>query len=288
VPSPDHDAAVEVRGLAKNFGKVQALAGVDLVVKRGCIYGILGPNGAGKSTLIKTLVGTLRADAGSVSVLAHAMPRAAKTVRRRIGYMPQVPALYGDLSVRANISFFGRAHRVEGFDARVEKVIDFVGLREKAARKVDSLSGGQKQRCSLACALVHKPELLILDEPTAGVDPVLKQGFWRHFHTLAREGTTILIATHLMDEPLLCDYIGILREGRLIVEDTPRNILARGQSTVTLTIGERVIEKRLAGDPRALPRLLASYGLQPEVAGISVRPPDLEAVLLQLLNKDGA
>lgn len=280
--------AVEIRGLTKRYGKVQALTGVDLVVKRGSIYGILGPNGAGKSTLIKTLVGTLKADAGEVVVLGHAMPHEAKAARRRIGYMPQIPALYGDLSVRANIVFFGRAHQIERLAEQVDRAIDFVGLREKELSKVDTLSGGQKQRCSLACALVHDPELLILDEPTAGVDPVLKQGFWRHFHALAQGGTTILIATHLMDEPLLCDHVGILREGRLIVEDTPRNILARGKSTVTLAIGETVIEKRIAGDPGALPGLLSLYGLKPEVTGISVRQADLEEVFLQLLEKSDA
>lgn len=279
--------AVEIQGLTKRYGTVQALRGVDLVVKRGSIYGILGPNGAGKSTLIKTLVGTLKADAGSVTVLGHAMPRAAKAARRRIGYMPQIPALYGDLSVRANIAFFGRAHYIEGLDKRVDEVIDFVGLHEKAQRKVDNLSGGQKQRCSLACALVHEPELLILDEPTAGVDPVLKQGFWRHFHDLARAGTTILIATHLMDEPLMCDTLGILRQGRLIAQGTPQDILARGESTVTLTIGENVIEKRIPGDPGALPGLLSSYGLRSEVTGITVRTADLEAVFLELLGEDG-
>ena len=277
--------AVEIRGLMKRYGKVQALKGVDLAVRRGSIYGILGPNGAGKSTLIKTMVGTLKADEGEVTVLGHAMPRSAKAARRRIGYMPQVPALYGDLSVRANITFFGRAHQIERLDERVNKVIDFVGLSEKAFRKVDTLSGGQKQRCSLACALVHEPEVLILDEPTAGVDPVLKRGFWKHFHDLARGGTTILIATHLMDEPLLCDYVGILREGHLIVEDTPQNILARGESTVTLKIGETLIEKRIGGEAGALPGFLSSYGLRPEVEGITVRLANLEEVFLRILSE---
>ncbi len=279
--------AVEVRGLAKRYGKVQALAGVDLVVRRGSIYALLGPNGAGKSTLIKTLVGTLKPDAGQATVLGHVMPRAARAARRRIGYMPQVPALYGDLSVRANIAFFARAHHIERLDERIDQTIAFVGLDDTALRKVDTLSGGERQRCSLACALVHDPELLILDEPTAGVDPVLKQGFWRHFHALAQGGTTILIATHLMDEPLMCDALGILRQGRLIVEDTPRNILARGQAAVTLEVGGHLIETRIGGDPGALPGLLSSYGLKPEVTGISVRTAGLEEVFLQLLGEGG-
>lgn len=279
--------AVEVRGLVKHYGKVEALKRVDLRVKRGCIYGVLGPNGAGKSTLIKALVGTVKANAGSVAVLGHSMPKGARAAREHIGYMPQAQALYGDLSVRANVTFFARAHKIERLDRRVDDTIDFVGLSGMAGRKVDTLSGGLKQRCSLACALVHTPELLILDEPTAGVDPILKQGFWRHFHDLAKRGTTIIISTHLMDEPLLCDYVGILRQGRLIIEDTPFNILAHGTSTLSLQIGETSIATQIESAPSALPEILRAYGLRPEVTGISVRPANLEDVFLNLLGDGG-
>lgn len=282
------DQAVAVKGLVKSYGTVAALRGVDLSVPRGSIYGLLGPNGAGKTTLIKALVGTLKANAGTVEVLGQAMPRGARAARARIGYMPQTPALYGDLSVRANVAFFAHAHHIDGLDKKIGDVLAFVGLGRMADRKVEALSGGLKQRCSLACALVHAPELLILDEPTAGVDPILKEEFWRHFRDLAGHETTILIASHLMDEPLLCDTVGILRAGKLILEDTPGNILARGRTTVTLQIGDALVEKETGSSPAALPGLLAAYGLRPEVRGIAIRQPSLEEVFLRLIgDRDG-
>ncbi len=168
---------ISISGLVKNYGKVKALQGLDLTIEPGQIYGLLGPNGAGKSTLIKTLVGAVKPTAGSVKVLGHAMPKEARFARAYLGYMPQVPALYADLSVRANVTFFARAHKLDQLHERVDQVLEFVGLADLVSRKVANLSGGLKQRCSLACALVHEPILLILDEPTAGVDPVLKESF---------------------------------------------------------------------------------------------------------------
>jgi len=176
--------AVSISGLSKNYGKTKALQDLDLTIEQGVIYGLLGPNGAGKSTLIKSMVGAVKATSGDVEVLGQKMPDKANRVRRRLGYMPQVPALYGDLSVKSNIKFFAGAHKLDNVKERVAHITDFVGLSHLANRKVSTLSGGLKQRCSLACAMVHDPELLILDEPTAGVDPVLKEGFWRYFRQL--------------------------------------------------------------------------------------------------------
>ncbi len=173
--------AIAISGLFKNYGRVKALQGLDLTIEAGQIYGLLGPNGSGKSTLIKTLVGAVKPTAGKVLVLGQAMPQKARSVRGRLGYMPQNPALYGDISVRANVKFFARAHKLDRLEERIDQVLAFVGLADLAGRKTETLSGGLKQRCSLACALVHEPELLLLDEPTAGVDPVLKEGFWKYF-----------------------------------------------------------------------------------------------------------
>jgi ABC-2 type transport system ATP-binding protein len=277
--------AIAVSGLIKNYGPVRALRGLDLTVEPGRIYGLLGPNGSGKSTLIKTLVGAVKPTAGQVFVLSRPMPGEASQARSRLGYMPQVPALYGDLSVRANVKFFVRAHRPDDLEKRIDRTLDFVGLADLAGRRVETLSGGLRQRCSLACALVHEPELLLLDEPTAGVDPVLKEGFWKHFRHLKDRGTTIIISTHLMDEPLACDRLGILREGRLIIEDTPERILARGKTKVTLEMDGQSITEALENYSYELPELLRPYGLEPRIKGLTIRQESLEEVFLRLLKE---
>ncbi len=261
------------------------MQGLDLTIESGQIYGLLGPNGAGKSTLIKTLVGAIKPTAGSVTVLGYAMPQEARSARAHLGYMPQIPALYGDLTVRANVKFFARAHKLDQLDERIDHVLEFVGLADLAGRKVATLSGGLKQRCSLACATVHEPVLLLLDEPTAGVDPVLKESFWRHFRSLVDQGITIIITTHLMDEPLACDRVGILRHGRLIIEDTPARILATGQTRVTLEKDGKTITKKVRDYPRELPGLLRRYGLEPGISSISIQHESLEDIFLKLVEE---
>jgi ABC-2 type transport system ATP-binding protein len=277
--------AIAISNLIKNYGRVKALQGLDLTIEAGQIYGLLGPNGSGKSTLIKTLVGAVKPTGGKVSVLGQAIPQKARSVRSRLGYMPQNPSLYGDISVRANVKFFARAHKLDHLEEQIDRVLAFVGLADLSGRKTETLSGGLKQRCSLACALVHEPELLLLDEPTAGVDPVLKEGFWKYFHELKDQGKTIIITTHLMDEPLACDRLGILREGRLIINDTPGSILARGKTRVTLEIGGKPTTKELSDYPRELPGLLSRYGLNPDISNISIQQESLEDVFLKLLKE---
>lgn len=280
--------AVSITGLVKQYGPVKALRGLDLSIAQGQIYGLLGPNGSGKTTLIKTMVGAVKPTAGTVMVLGQSMPHQARSARKQLGYMPQVPALYSDLSVRANIRFFARAHKPDPLEKGIDQTLEFVGLRDLAERKVATLSGGLKQRCSLACALVHQPALLLLDEPTAGVDPVLKESFWRHFRSLANQGVTIIIATHLMDEPLTCDRVGILREGSLLIEDTPENILARGKTRVTLTRNGRSITTEVTDYTRELPALLTAYGLQPDLSDIAIRQEGLEDIFLKLIQEEQA
>jgi ABC-2 type transport system ATP-binding protein len=277
--------AIAISGLVKNYGRVKALRGLDLTIEAGQIYGLLGPNGSGKSTLIKTLVGAVRPTSGKVLVLGKALPRESRSVRSRLGYMPQNPALYGDISVRANVKFFAQAHKLDRLEDRIDQVLAFVGLTDQAGRKTEILSGGLKQRCSLACALVHEPELLLLDEPTAGVDPVLKEGFWKYFQELKNQGKTIIITTHLMDEPLLCDRLGILREGRLIIDSTPGNILSRGKAQVTLKIGDNLITKAVSDYTRELPGLLHRYGLRPDITNIFIQQENLENIILKLLEE---
>ena len=219
---PALDQAVEVEGVVKSFGKVHALEGVTLQVRKGEVYGLLGPNGSGKTTLIRTLVGLVRPDAGQVRVLGRRMPDLG--VLGRVGYMTQAAALYPDLSVRENVEFFAA---VNGASRNVEKALEVVQLADRAGSVVSTLSGGMRQRASLACALVHEPELLLLDEPTVGIDPQLRVEFWAHFRRLTATGTTIIVSSHVMDEAERADRLGLIRAGRLLAEGSVADLKAR-------------------------------------------------------------
>jgi len=224
------DTVVETRALHKHFGPIRAVDGLELAVQTGEIYGLLGPNGSGKTTLIRLLTGLLKPTAGSVTVLGRAMP--CKATLARVGYMTQASALYEDLTLRENIVFFaemcGGASR-----ARVDEVIELVDLRDRAGSLVRTLSGGMKQRTSLACALVHRPRLLLLDEPTVGVDPQLRAAFWAHFRRLAGSGVTLIISSHVMDEAERCDRLGFIRQGKLLAQGSAAEIRAQA-GTATL------------------------------------------------------
>jgi len=220
-----NDYAVEVRDLHKHFGHVHALRGLSLQVERGITYGLLGPNGAGKTTLIRSIVGLLRPETGTVRVLGRTMPD--KSVMARIGYMTQNIALYEDLTVRQNVAFFAAMAGVTRAPRRIDEALALVELADRANSRVRELSGGLQRRCSLACALVHRPELVVLDEPTVGVDPQLRVQFWDHFHRLNAQGVTLIVSSHVMDEAARCDRLGFIRDGRLLAEGTERELLAR-------------------------------------------------------------
>ena len=222
--------AIILDGVSKSFGRVQAVRGLSLRVPAGQTYGLLGPNGAGKTTLIRLIAGLLRAEGGTVRVLGTAMPD--KAILAQVGYMTQTHALYGDLTVRENVAFFG-AMAGGVSRARVEEVIALVDLAERAESLVSTLSGGMQQRVSLACALVHRPRLLLLDEPTVGVDPQLRVQFWGYFRQLNAEGVTIVVSSHVMDEAERCDRLGFLRAGRLLAEGSAGE-LRRRAATHTL------------------------------------------------------
>lgn len=219
---------VEFRGVAKRFGDVTALDGLDLAVRRGEVFGLLGPNGAGKTTAIRILCGLERASAGEARAFGLALPNDA--TRSWIGYMPQETALYHDLTVRENLDFFGRLHGLDRGprQARIAELLGFVGLERRADSPVHTLSGGMRHRASLACAMLHDPDLLVLDEPTVGVDPELRASFWEHFRALAREGATLLMTTHYMDEARNCDRVALLAGGRLLAQGTPAEVARRG------------------------------------------------------------
>jgi ABC-2 type transport system ATP-binding protein len=224
---------VEVVGVEFSYGDIRALDGLSLSVPRGVSFGLLGPNGAGKTTLIRLLVGLLRPRRGTVRVLGEApSPR----VSGRIGYMPQLPALYGDLSVAQNVDFFARMYGLkDGRQERMEEVLRLVELWERRRSSVLHLSGGMRQRLSLACALVHHPPLLILDEPTVGLDPELRATFWEHFRELTTKGTTIIISSHTMDDAAHCGELAFLRAGRVIAHGGPAQLRqATGREEATL------------------------------------------------------
>ena len=276
--------AIEVRGLTKRYGAVEALRGVDLCVPEGTLFGLLGPNGAGKWTLIKALVGALRPSGGAARVLGLDPLADRAALRRQIGYMPQSPALYEDLSARDNVAFFGSAHEVPDLPGRIAETLAFTDLAARAGDSVHQFSGGMKRRVSLACALVHQPHILFLDEPTAAVDPTLRARFWQTFRTLAAAGATLFISTHLMDEALLCDEVAILRRGRVIACDTPRRLLERGTTRLTVRRDGGSEERVIGGHPEDLAAALHPYGLAPDIRALTVDADSLETVVLRLVD----
>ena len=223
--SPRAALAVTAHDVRKRFGTIEALAGLDLEIRSGEIYGLLGPNGSGKTTFIRCVAGLVRPDAGAITVLGRTARDAVGA--GRVGYMTQAAALYGDLSVRENLAFFARLEGVDDADARIEDVLRTVDLADRSRSIVSTLSGGMRSRVSLASALLHRPDLLLLDEPTVGVDPVLRHEFWTHFRALASTGVTILVSSHVMDEASRCDRLGLIRAGRLLAEGTAADLVRR-------------------------------------------------------------
>jgi ABC-2 type transport system ATP-binding protein len=219
--------SVVVRDLHVSRGGHEVLHGVDFVLSPGEVTGLLGPSGGGKTTLMRALVGVQRIASGTVEVLRE--PAGSAALRDRIGYVTQAPSVYGDLTVTENLRFFARILGV-GED-RVAECLRTVDLEDQSGKVVSRLSGGQESRVSLAVALLGGPSLLVLDEPTVGLDPVLRAELWGTFHRLAEAGTTVLVSSHVMDEASRCDRLLLMRTGRLIADDTPQALLARTRTT---------------------------------------------------------
>jgi ABC-2 type transport system ATP-binding protein len=233
--------AVAVAGLRVVRGGTLALGDLSLDVEPARVTGLLGPSGSGKSTLLRAIVGVQRVASGRVEVLGLAAGSPA--LRSRVGYVTQAPSVYGDLSVRENLVYFGRLlAAVE----RVDETLDAVGLVEVADRVVNRLSGGQRARVSLATALLNDPELLVLDEPTVGLDPVLRRDLWDLFHRLAAESRTLLVSSHVMDEAERCHALLLLREGRLLAAGTPAELRARTRAEELDAVFLRLIEEATA------------------------------------------
>jgi ABC-2 type transport system ATP-binding protein len=215
--------AVEVRNLVVQRGTNLVLNGLDCTIAKGVVTGLLGPSGSGKTTLMRCIVGVQKIRSGTVTVLGE--PAGSSTLRRRIGYMTQDPSVYRDLTVRENARYFASLYGIGA--AQADAAVADVGLADAAGQLVGTLSGGQWARASLACALVSSPDLLVLDEPTVGQDPVLRNELWDRFRALAAGGTTLIVSSHVMDEASRCDRLLLIRNGDLIADDLPAAVRAR-------------------------------------------------------------
>jgi ABC-2 type transport system ATP-binding protein len=215
-------SAIEVRDLVVERGKRRVLHGISCAVEAGSVTGLLGPSGSGKTTLIRAIVGVQVVRSGTVTVLGE--PAGATALRRTVGYVTQAPSVYADLTVRENARYFASLYGLDA--AAADRAIADVGLADAAGQLVGNLSGGQRSRASLGCAMIGSPRLLVLDEPTVGQDPVLRADLWDKFHALADAGTTLLVSSHVMDEAGRCDRLLLIREGRLIGDDSPAAIRA--------------------------------------------------------------
>jgi ABC-2 type transport system ATP-binding protein len=253
------EVIIEAKKLTRRFGKLVAVDGVDLEVRRGEVFGFLGPNGAGKSTLIRMLVGLLMPSAGSARVLDHELPREAERLRSRIGYMTQRFSLYEDLTIEENLEF---AAEIFGLDwelrqRRIEETLVEYELTERREERPATLSGGWKQRLALAAATIHQPELLVLDEPTAGVDPDRRRAFWEKIFEIANRGATVLVSTHYMDEAVRCHRICMLIRGKPVAIGSP--------AALTRALEGRVVE--VAAEP--VERAIAALRLLPQVESVT-------------------
>ena len=245
--------AIRARGLTRRFGELVAVDHVDLSVPKAQVYGFLGPNGSGKSTTLRMLCGLLTPTEGEVEVLGLRIPEQAEALKRRFGYLTQRFSLYEDLSVQENLQFLAAIHDLPRRVAapRIEEMIERYDFTDRRKQLAGTLSGGQKQRLALAGSVLHRPELLLLDEPTSAVDPESRRNFWASLFELADAGTTLLVSTHYMDEAERCHRLGILERGRLVADGTPQALAAAlpGRVWLLRTADTRATEAALRGQP---------------------------------------
>jgi ABC-2 type transport system ATP-binding protein len=263
------EPAIRARGLSKRFGHVVAVDGLDLTVSRREVYGFLGPNGSGKSTTIRMLCGLLNPSAGEIDVMGHSIPRDAEALKRRIGYMTQRFSLYEDLTVVENLAFLAAVHDMPRAKARprIDELIERFWLGQQRKQLAGTLSGGQKQRLALAGTVLHKPDLLFLDEPTSAVDPQSRREFWDSLFELADQGTTLLVSTHYMDEAERCTRLAILDRGRIVADGTPQQLMAGlpGRTWLVATDEPRRAQQALRDLPGVV--ALAQIGTSLRVLG---------------------
>jgi ABC-2 type transport system ATP-binding protein len=286
---PDRSAgpAIHAVGLTKRFGQLVAVNHLDLTVSRGEVYGFLGPNGSGKSTTIRMLCGLLSPTSGDIEVLGCKIPRDAETLKRHIGYMTQRFTLYEDLTVLENLDFLAAVHEVPRSmaRARIEELLERYWLTDQRDQLAGTMSGGQRQRLALAGTVLHKPDLLFLDEPTSAVDPQSRREFWDSLFELADAGTTLLVSTHYMDEAERCTRLAILDAGRIVADGTPRELLERvpGRTVLVETDDPRRAQSALTGAEGVI--ALAQIGTALRV--LAADQPDLERRIGDRLRSEG-
>jgi len=300
------ELAIDVRGLTKRFGSKVAVDHVDIAVPKGQVWGFLGPNGSGKTTTIRMLCGLLTIDDGQGTCLGLNIRTQAEAIKRQVGYMTQRFSFWEDLSIRENLEFVARVYQVENPKQRVDDALKRLGLEKRQGQLAGALSGGWKQRMALAACMLHDPKLLLLDEPTAGVDPKARRDFWEQIHALSDDGLTVLVSTHYMDEAERCDRIVYILNGRLVPQGTVPEVIG-ASGLITFVLEGAHVRKLLpelqdkpgvdyAGffgaalhvsghDRAALEQALARFR---EMDGVSVQeaPPSLEDVFIQL-QEDG-
>jgi ABC-2 type transport system ATP-binding protein len=294
--------AIDVRGLTKRFGKKVAVNGIDITVPEGQVWGFLGPNGSGKTTTIRMLCGLLRADAGEGTCLGYDFRTQPEEIKRETGYMTQKFSFWEDLSIRENLEFVARVYGLPKVRKLVDETLGKLGLQNRQKQLAGELSGGWKQRMALAACTLHSPKLLLLDEPTAGVDPKARRDFWNEIHRLSGEGITVLVSTHYMDEAERCDQIVFISSGNVVARGTVADIIEQS-GLITFTIegdGARHLADRLHGlpgvefvaffgavlhisgyDRTLLEKALAPYRSDPAFT-IRETPSSLEDVFIQL------
>jgi ABC-2 type transport system ATP-binding protein len=296
--------AIDVQDLSKRFGTLQAVNHVSIQIEQGHITGFLGPNGSGKTTTLRMLCGLLTPDSGSGKVLGLDFPREAAAIKRQTGYMTQRFSLYEDLTIEENLAFIARVYGLDRVGARVDESLDKLGLTNRRKQLAGQLSGGWKQRLALAAAVMHGPKLLLLDEPTAGVDPQARRDFWDEIHRLAEEGMTVLVSTHYMDEAERCHEIAYIFDGELIARGTADQVIAQSQLVTFEAEGPRAdrLGRELAGKPGVV--MVAPFGQTLHVSGTDRTkleqaiaphrrdpyrwtevPPSLEDVFIHLMSK---
>ena len=277
--------AIDVKGLTKSFGGREVVHDLSMQVKRGSIYGFLGPNGSGKTTTIRMLCGLLTPDSGQGTCLGFDIRTDADKIKRRVGYMTQRFSLYQDLSVRENLEFVARLYNVPDPVGAARAMVERLGLQGREEQLAGSLSGGWKQRLALGACTLPNPQLLLLDEPTAGVDPKARRDFWNEIHALAADGLTVLVSTHYMDEAERCHEIAYIAYGYLLTHGTVEEVIARSAlSTYTVTGDDlHVLQDQLAGKPGV--DMVAPFGTSLHVSGRDKAA--LEATIAPYRNTSG-